>query len=239
VKQIVGGTLTDDGGGPRTNFISDRDAAWYAARYREDGLSGAHVIQLGPGNEKAARSSLAAWPDGLQLGGGIHSGNALDWISAGAAKVIVTSSLFDAEGLFQLRRLETLSEIVGPDRLVVDLSCRGTSGNWHVAIHRWQTDTDLELKKGTFEILLPFCSELLIHAADVEGLRSGMDEDLIRFLGAECPLPVTYAGGARSFDDLPLTEKLSQGRVDLTIGSALDLFGGEVSYEDCVAWNRR
>lgn len=237
VKQIVGGTLRDGDFAPDTNFISDRDAAWYAEQYRKDRLTGAHVIQLGPGNTEAARSALAAWPNGLQIGGGITPDNATDWLEAGAEKVIVTSSLFDGEGVFQPAVLEKLSSRVGSDRLVVDLSCRGTAGAWQVAIHRWQTVTDLKLSAETFQLLEPFCSELLIHAADVEGLRAGMDEDLIRFLGAECPLPVTYAGGARSFDDLPRTQELSQGRVDLTIGSALDLFGGDVSYADCVAWN--
>jgi phosphoribosylformimino-5-aminoimidazole carboxamide ribotide isomerase len=238
VKQIVGGTLRDRGAGPDTNFVSDRGAGWFADRYRRDGLTGAHVIQLGPGNESAAREALNAWPDGLQLGGGITLENAASWLKAGAAKVIVTSALFDADGVFQDAMLEKLSAVVGPARLVVDLSCRKSGGDWHVAIHRWQTVTDLTLSTETFRRIAPYCSELLIHAADVEGLRAGMDEDLIRFLGSECPLPVTYAGGAKSFADLPLTQELSQGRVDLTLGSALDLFGGDVSYADCVAWNQ-
>lgn len=235
----MGGTLQDGEDAPKTNFISDRDAAWYADRYRQDDLGGAHVIQLGPGNTEAAVSALSAWPGGLQLGGGITAENALQWLEAGAAKVIVTSSLFDEQGIFQLSRLEELSQATGPNRLVIDLSCRGGNGDWRVAIHRWQTATDLSVDRSTFELLSPYCSEYLIHAADVEGLRAGMDEDLIRLLGAECPLPVTYAGGARSFDDLKKTEELSQGRVDLTIGSALDLFGGDVSYAECVAWNQR
>ena len=239
VKQIVGGTLTDGEDSPTTNFTSDRDAAWYAQCYQQDNLTGAHVIQLGPGNTEAATSALAAWQNGLQLGGGITADNAVNWLEAGAAKVIVTSSLFDEKGIFQLNRLEELSSLVGPERLVVDLSCRGNSGDWRVAINRWQTVTDLALTRATLDLLKPYCSELLIHAADVEGLRAGMDEDLIRFLGDTSPLPVTYAGGARSFDDLQRTQDLSQGRVDLTIGSALDLFGGDVSYTDCVAWNQK
>jgi phosphoribosylformimino-5-aminoimidazole carboxamide ribotide isomerase len=238
VKQIVGGSLRDGEAGPQTNFVSERDAAWYADLYRKDGLTGAHVIQLGPGNQQAAVSALKAWPDGLQLGGGIHAGNAREWLEAGASKVIVTSALFDEQGMFQQSRLEEICAVTGSDRLVIDLSCRGSSGSWQVAIHRWQTLTDLRLSGELFEQLAPFCSEFLIHAADVEGLRAGMDEDLIRLLGTECPLPVTYAGGARSIDDLSLTQDLSQGRVDLTIGSALDIFGGEVCYADCVAWNQ-
>lgn len=239
VKQIVGGTLTDEGAGPETNFVSDRDASWFAGKYRDDDVTGAHVIQLGPGNQQAAHDALEAWPDGLQLGGGISPENAQSWIQAGAAKVIVTSALFDSEGQFQDSVLEDLASLVTPEKLVVDLSCRGARGDWHVAIHRWQTVTDLTLSAETFRRIAPYCSELLIHAADVEGLRGGMDEDLIRFLGAECPMPVTYAGGAKAFEDLARTEELSGGQVDLTIGSALDLFGGDVSYQACVDWNQR
>lgn len=238
VKQIVGGTLTD-GAAPKENFVSDRDAAWFARRYAADGQTGGHVIQLGPGNTQAARSALASWPQGLQIGGGIRADNAEAWLAAGAAKVIVTSWLFDADARFCEDRLAALAAAAGPDRLVIDLSCRGRSPEWRVAMNRWQTPTDLRVDAATLSRLAPYCSEFLIHAADVEGLRAGMDEALIEALGAVCPLPVTYAGGAASLEDLARVERLSGGRVDLTIGSALDLFGGTVAYEDCVAWNAR
>lgn len=239
VKQIVGGTLSDDGGAPATNFISPQGADYFAEKYRADALEGAHVIQLGPGNRQAALSALQAWPGGLQLGGGVTAMNAKSWMEAGAAKVIVTSWLFDERSRFDLNRLKALSQSVGAGNLVIDLSCRRHEGEWRVAINRWQTLTDMRLIPETLQLFQPYCSELLIHAADVEGLRAGMDEELIRFLGAESPLPVTYAGGAKEFEDLARVEELSNGRVDLTIGSALDLFGGNVSYADCVAWNRR
>ncbi len=236
VKQIVGGSLKD-GEEPATNFVSEQAPADFASRYREDRLEGAHVIQLGPGNEQAAREALAAWPNGLQLGGGMNAETAAEWLEAGAAKIIVTSYLFDTEGRFQAQRLEALSNICGPEHLVIDLSCRGEQGSWIVAMKRWQQATDMAVSAETLNALAPFASEFLVHAADVEGLRAGMDEELIRFLGGESPLPVTYAGGASSFEDLALVEGLSEGRVDLTIGSALDLFGGDVSYRDCVTWN--
>lgn len=239
VKQIVGGTLRDGETSPATNFVSVRGAAYYAELYRKDGLEGAHVIQLGPGNREAALSALKAWPHGLQLGGGVTGVNASEWIQAGAAKIIITSWLFDAQACLDPERLTRLSESVSPEKLVIDLSCRGAEGNWRVAINRWQTPTNLRVDSKTLNLLAPYCSEFLIHAADVEGLRGGMDEQLITFLGAECPLPVTYAGGARSFDDLETVNTLGRGRVDLTIGSALDLFGGNVPYADCVAWNRK
>lgn len=239
VKQIVGGTLRDGEEPPATNFVSERSADYFADLYRRDGLEGAHVIQLGPGNREAALSALKAWPDSLQLGGGVTGDNADEWIQAGAAKVIVTSWLFDKQACLDLERLTSLSQAVGPEKLVIDLSCRGAEGNWRVAINRWQTPTDLRVDSKTLNLLAPYCSEFLIHAADVEGLRGGMDEQLITFLGAECPLTVTYAGGARSLDDLVTVNTLGRGRVDLTIGSALDLFGGTVPYADCVAWNRQ
>ena len=80
----------------------------------------------------------------------------------------------------------------------------------------------------------------LVHAADVEGKCEGIDERLVEFLGSHCPIPVTYAGGARSFEDLATVDLLSEGKVDLTIGSALDIFGGmQVKYSDCVEWNQQ
>ena len=237
VKQIVGGSLRD-GDDPVTNFVGAHDAAWYAARYREDQLTGGHVIQLGPGNIDTARAALAAWPGGLQIGGGITADNARDWLEAGAEKVIVTSWLFSSEGHFIWENLSTLSALIGPERLVIDLSCRRVGREWVVAMNRWQTLTDLTINPETLARLRPFCAELLIHAADVEGLRAGMDEELITFLGDHAHHPVTYAGGASSLTDLARVEKLSMGKVDLTIGSALDLFGGTVPYAGCVAWNR-
>lgn len=237
VKQIVGGSLRDDAE-PATNFVSDHDAAWFAGRYRADALRGGHVIQLGPGNQASARKALAAWPGGMQIGGGVHADNAQEWLGFGAEKVIVTSWLFDEHARFQWNRLETLAERVGPERLVIDLSCRGSSPTWIVAMNRWQTPTNLRVEPETLRDLSAFCSEFLVHAADVEGLQSGMDEDLIRLLGEHSSLPVTYAGGASRFEDLERVNRLSQGRVDLTIGSSLDLFGGPIPYADCVAWNR-
>ena len=240
VKQIVGGTLRDGGEGPQTNFESDRPAGEFAALYRRDGLEGGHVIMLGPGNDMAAREALGEWPGGLQVGGGITEGNAADWIEAGASHVIVTSRLFSAGGEFQPERLAALRREVGAERLVIDLSCRREpEGGWAVYMNRWQTRTSLPVTKEVLGMLAADCAEFLIHAADVEGKCAGMDEELLAFLGGWEGCPVTYAGGARSLADLAVAEELSGGRVDVTIGSALDLFGGTgVAYADCVAWNR-
>jgi phosphoribosylformimino-5-aminoimidazole carboxamide ribotide isomerase len=240
VKQIVGGSLRDDAAGLRTNFVSDQPAEFFARRYRDDSLAGGHVIKLGPGNDAAARAALAAWPGGLQLGGGITAENAVPWLEAGASHVIVTSWLFDAEGHFLDERLAALVEAAGRDRLVIDLSCRSDGDGWFVAMNRWQTRTELTLDANTLALLGDTCAEFLIHAADVEGKCEGIDATLVEFLGRNSPIPVTYAGGAKGPADLAAVERLSAGRVDLTIGSALDLFGGTgVRYADCVAWNRR
>lgn len=240
VKQIVGGTLSDDEASLQTNFIASHPAAWYAGLYRRDALRGGHVIQLGPGNEQAAREALAAYPGGLQIGGGIGLSNAAAWMEAGASHVIVTSCLFDADGRLQHDVLGRLARLVGPEHLVVDLSCRRTSAGWRVAMNRWQTLTQLELTEQTLDLLAEYCAEFLIHAADVEGLCGGIDEELVSLLGAWRGRPVTYAGGIRRIEDFDTIEQLSGGCVDATAGSALDLFGGTgVRYADVVARERR
>ncbi len=233
VVQIVGGTLTDSGAGVVTNFTSAQSAAEFARLYQRDGLRGGHVILLGPGSEDAARAALAAYPGGLQLGGGVTPDNAKRWLEAGASHVIVTSYLF-ADGALSLPRLETMREAVGRERLVVDVSCRrGLDGHYYVATNRWQTVTETRLDAALFGTLAPYCAEFLIHAADVEGKCEGIDEELVSLLGGWVILPTTYAGGARRLEDIALVERLSGERVDLTIGSALDIFGGSgVRYED-------
>jgi phosphoribosylformimino-5-aminoimidazole carboxamide ribotide isomerase len=253
VKQIVGGTLSDSGAGLRTNFVAEQDAAHFARMYKQDGLEGGHVILLGSGNEAAAVSALHAYPLGLQIGGGIDADNAGRWLDAGASQVIVTSWVFP-QGKFDEARLEKLSQRVGPSRLVLDLSCRRmkdrvepeSNGNavssghaWRIAMNRWQTITEHAITPAFLDRIKPYCCEFLVHAADVEGLQAGMDIELIRLLAAWGQCPITYAGGARHVGDLELCETASQGRVDLTIGSALDLFGGNgARYADCVAFNR-
>jgi phosphoribosylformimino-5-aminoimidazole carboxamide ribotide isomerase len=183
---------------------------------------------------------LAAYPDGLQLGGGISAENAACWLKAGASHVIVTSWLFDSEGHFLPSRLERLRAEVGREHLVIDLSCRALPAGWVVAMNRWQLSTDLFLSPESLAELAKSCSEFLVHAADVEGHCGGIDSQLVEFLGQHAGIPVTYAGGAHTFEAFSEVEELSGGRVDLTIGSALDLFGGgQVCYADCVAWNNR
>jgi phosphoribosylformimino-5-aminoimidazole carboxamide ribotide isomerase len=239
VKQIVGGSLRDDGTAPRENFVSEKPPAWFAETFRCDSLTGGHVIMLGKGNEVAAKEALAAWPGGMQVGGGIRPGNAASWIEAGASHVIVTSALFDADGKFLPRTLDDLVAEVGKEKLVIDLSCRRTDRGWTVAMNRWQTLTELDVTAETLDSLAPFCDEFLIHAADVEGLCGGIDAGLVTLLGGWGRLPVTYAGGAATMDDVRLVAEAGRGKVDITVGSALDLFGGSgIRYPDLVAMCR-
>lgn len=244
VKQIVGSSLSDSGAGLKTNFETDRSPAWFAELYKKDGITGGHVIMLGKGNEAAAKAALAAYPNGLQIGGGINAENAKEYLDAGASHVIVTSWIFP-DGKLDRERLAALVSIVGKEHLVLDLSCKrtGVDANgkptWNIATNRWQTLIDIQITKETLADLAESCDEFLIHAADVEGKQQGMDDDLIRFLADNSPIPVTYAGGAKSLEDLVHCNEISNGKIDLTIGSALDLFGGKgVKYDDCVKFNQ-
>jgi phosphoribosylformimino-5-aminoimidazole carboxamide ribotide isomerase len=237
VKQIVGGTL--GASGLQTNFVADKPAAWFAELYRQDQLTGGHVIMLGPGNEAEARQALAAYPGGLQIGGGITLENARDWLAAGASHVIVTSWVFRG-GRVDWGRLGELIKAVGKNRLVLDLSCRKRGDKYYVVTDRWQNFTELVVNQETLETFSAHCAEFLVHAVDVEGLCRGIDGELVAKLGDWSPLPITYAGGANALSDLEAVTRLGQGKVDLTIGSALDIFGGKsVKYSDCVEFNRR
>lgn len=238
VKQIVGGTLGAESRQLQENFVSDRSAAWFAELYRRDGLAGGHVIMLGPGNEEAAGAALQAYPGGLHIGGGIHADNARAWLDAGASHVIVTSWVF-RDGRLDADRLQQLVKRIGKEKLVLDLSCRRRGENYFVVTDRWQKFTELTLSRETMEKLAKSCAEFLIHAVDVEGLCRGIDSELVVKLSGWSPIPTTYAGGASSLADLEEVTRLGQGRIDLTIGSALDIFGGAgVRYEDVVRFNR-
>ena len=238
VKQIVGATLDDASSSLKTNFVASQPPAYFARRYQEDGLMGVHVIKLGDGNDEAARQALSACPGYLQLGGGITAQNAAQWLDAGAGKLIVTSFLF-VDGDFSRERLEAICKVVPRERLVLDLSCKRLpdGSGYAVACDRWRRMTSLRIVPELFQWLGGFCSEFLVHAVAEEGRRGGIDAELVRLLGMWCGgLPVTYAGGIRDMDDILEVERLGQGRVDFTVGSALDLFGGSLKYGELLKW---
>jgi phosphoribosylformimino-5-aminoimidazole carboxamide ribotide isomerase len=239
VKQLVGGTLSDDSSLTKTNFVAEYSAAWYAELYKKDNLRGGHVIMLGPGNETEARAALRTFPGGLHIGGGINAENSREWLNAGASHVIVTSWVF-RDGKVDWDRLKQLNQVIGKDHLVIDLSCRRRDGDYFVVTDRWQKFTEVKLSADSIGKFAEWCSEFLIHAVDVEGLCRGIDQELVSYLAERVTIPTTYAGGAHSLADLELVTRLGGGKIDLTIGSALDIFGGSgVRYQDLIEFNRR
>lgn len=239
VKQIVGSTLHDDGRDLKVNFAATKPPAYFAALYKQDNLAGGHVIMLGPGNEAAATEALAAHPGGLQVGGGITEDNAAVWLDRGAESVIVTSYVFN-QGKVHDDRLRAMVDAVGKDRLVLDLSCRRRGNKFFVVTERWQNFTEVAISEESLQYFARFCVEFLIHGVDVEGKCAGIDDDLVELLGRYAPLPITYAGGVRNLSDLERVKKLGCNRLDATIGSALDIFGGSgITYDEAVKFNRR
>ena len=230
VKQIVGSTLNNN---TLTNYIADKPSAYFSELYKRHNLTGGHVIMLGPNNEDACLNALKVYP--MQVGGGIKLENCKYWIDMGATHVIVTSYLFD-KGKFQMSKLKEMAQLIGHQKIVVDLSCKRVGDNYYVCIDKWQTITDMKLTKDCISQIEGFCDELLIHATHIEGMQKGMDTELIKLLGAWCTNPCTYAGGATSLQDLSMVDQLTNGKLDVTIGSALDIFGGSLSFEDCAKW---
>lgn len=237
VKQIVGGSLQDAGNAARENFVSQQDAGFFARLYRQEGLRGGHIILLNPfGTEfyketKAqALKALREYPGGLQLGGGITPDNGAEFLDAGASHVIVTSYVF-REGKIRYDRLEQLCRAVGKERLVLDLSCRKTDRGYMIVTDRWQNMTSEQVTEALLERLSGYCDEFLVHAVDVEGKSQGIEVDLVKLLGQWNGRPVTYAGGVHCYEDLMLLKELGHDRLNVTVGSALDLFGGQMEWK--------
>ena len=235
VKQIIGSTLMN---GLQTNFVSQYSPSFFAEKYKKDGLLGGHIVMLdcSPETEKVTIEALQIFPKGLHIGGGITEKNAQKFLDAGASKVIVSSYIFK-DGKLNIEKLKKLSEIVGKERLVLDLSCRKKNDSYIVVTDKWETFTNLEISKETVEMLEKFVSEFLVHGVDQEGKQSGIEESLICILAECCTLPVVYAGGVQNREDIELINKLGKGKIDFTVGSALDLFGGDLSYKKIVEKN--
>ena len=237
VKQIVGGSLLDQGDQAVENFAATQEADYYADMYKKDGLTGGHVILLNPASseyyaktKEQALKALRAYPEGLQIGGGITAENAAEYIEAGASHVIVTSYVFK-NGEIQWENLEKLCAAVGKEHVVLDLSCRKKDDKYYIVTNRWQTFTNVVLDEAILEKLSGYCDEFLVHGVDVEGKASGIESELIEILSKETKIPVTYAGGISSLEDLEKIREIGKGKIDFTIGSALDLFGGKIPYQ--------
>ena len=235
VKQIVGSTLGYENREVIENFTSEHDSSYYAELFQQNKLTGGHVIMLGAGNEEAAIRALQAYPNGLQIGGGITADNAQKYINAGASHVIVTSYIFH-DGMLDMARLQKLIASVGKEKLVIDLSCRAREGKWYVVTDKWTKFSDFEVNSESIQEIEQYCDELLIHAVDVEGKRSGMQEELVRDLAKWTTIPTTYAGGVRSLEDLQKFEQIANGKLHVTIGSALSIFGGDLEFQTVVEY---
>ncbi|WP_455721918.1 phosphoribosylformimino-5-aminoimidazole carboxamide ribotide isomerase [Agathobacter sp.] len=240
VKQIVGGSLKDKGDSARENFVSGQDSRFYADMYKSSGIKGGHIILLNSvdseyyeATKQQALMALREYPGGLQVGGGITADNAMEFIEAGAQAVIVTSYVF-RDGRINYENLEKMRDAVGSSRLVLDLSCRKKDGSYYIVTDRWQKFTDETVTTELLDKLSGYCTEFLIHAVDVEGKVNGIEKELVRLLGDWGKIPVTYAGGVSSFDDLKSIKELGQDHLNVTIGSALDLFGGTMEYEKVI-----
>lgn len=233
VKQIIGETLNKEGHDVVENYVSKHDSTYYASMFKEDKLTGGHVIMLGEGNKEAAKQALQAYPGGLQIGGGINEANAEEFLEMGASHVIVTSYIFQ-NGQLMMDRLQRLVERIGKEKLVIDLSCKRKGDSWFVVTDKWTKFSNIEIKEETIRELENYCDEFLIHAADVEGKRGGMDEALVARLADIVSIPTTYAGGVSSLEDLARFKEITAGKLHVTIGSALDIFGGDLTYRDVV-----
>lgn len=237
VKQLVGGSLKDEGNQAKENFVSGKSAAEFANLYKEDKLTGGHIIILNSvGSEyfdetkRQAIEALKAYPGGMQIGGGVNDKNAAQWIETGATHVIVTSFVFK-DGKINYENLKKLVDVVGKEHIVLDLSCRKKQGEYYIVTDRWQKFTEEKVSIELLNKLSKYCDEFLIHGVDVEGTGSGMEKELIEILSDFDKLKITYAGGIASLDNIEKFKELCHGKIDYTIGSALDLFGGHLSYD--------
>lgn len=242
VKQIVGGSLMDEADSAKENFVSELKADFYADMYKKSNISGGHIILLNPSSSpyyeadiEQARLALLTYPGGLQIGGGINPDNAKDFLDMGASHVIVTSYVFK-DGEINFDNLKKMRDAVGKDKLVLDLSCRKKGDTYYIVTDRWQKFTNVPVSEETLDLLMEYCDEYLIHAVDVEGKASGIEEELATMLGAWGKIPMTYAGGVGSFSDLSKLKELGKDKLDVTVGSALDIFGGDMIYQDVISF---
>ncbi len=244
VKQIVGSSLRDAGDRACDNYVSGHSAGYYASLYRERDLTGGHIILLNAqsspqyeATKRQALEALATWPQGMQVGGGVTADNAEAWLAAGASHVIVTSYAF-AGGSINYEHLEALAGAVGREHIVLDVSCRKREkggADYYIVTDRWQRFTDVALTAETLTMLSRYCDEFLIHAADVEGKQAGIEDTVVQILGEYEGTPMIYAGGIHTLEDISRIRLLGKNHLDVTVGSALALFGGSLRLDEVIA----
>lgn len=244
VKQIVGSSINDSSDSVKENFVAKNDSSYFATLYKEYNLRGGHVILLNSkeseyyeATKKEAFKALSTYPNGLQVGGGITDANAKEFIDAGASHVIVTSFGFN-DGKICYDNLERLKNAVGKEHVVLDVSCRKNKAlnddNYYIVTNRWQTFTDAKVDDSLLLELSKYCDEFLVHAVDVEGKGSGIEKNVIEIL-KKSPIPVTYAGGISTLEDIEYIKETSDGLINITIGTALDIFGGNLKLTEVLA----
>ena len=242
VKQIVGGSLNDSSDSVKENFVANRDADYFANLYHDNNLYGGHIILLNkydsPYYEKTKQQALLAlhsFPGGLQVGGGINDKNAGEFLDEGASHVIITSFVFK-NGKISYENLDKLRKKIGKKHLVLDLSCKKKNNNYYIVTDRWQKDTQICINDENLNFFANYCDEFLIHAVDVEGKMNGIEQKLVELLGKWGKIPITYAGGVHNMNDLKILREKGNEKLDVTIGSALDLFGGPLSFKEIVKY---
>lgn len=239
VVQIVGSSLRDENNSAQNNFVSEKDSAYYANLYKEHGLSGGHIIILNgkdseyyEATKAEAVKALQTYKGGMQIGGGITDKNAEEYILAGASHIIVTSYVF-SDGKICYNNLNRLNSAVGREHICLDVSCRMRNGKYYVVTDRWQKFTDVVLDENLIVSLSEYCDELLVHAVDVEGRKAGINATIAGIL-EKSPIPVTYAGGISSLDDIAKIRSIGNNKIDFTIGTALNIFGGDLDLMEVI-----
>ena len=239
VVQIVGSSLRDENDSAQNNFVSEKDSAYYANLYKEYGLSGGHIIILNgkdseyyEATKAEAVKALQTYKGGMQIGGGITDKNAEEYILAGASHIIVTSYVF-SDGKICYNNLNRLNSAVGREHICLDVSCRMRNGKYYVVTDRWQQFTDVVLDENLIVSLSEYCDELLVHAVDVEGRKAGINATIAGIL-EKSPIPVTYAGGISSLDDIAKIRSIGNNKIDFTIGTALNIFGGDLDLMEVI-----
>ncbi|MBT3539096.1 phosphoribosylformimino-5-aminoimidazole carboxamide ribotide isomerase [bacterium] len=234
VTQIVGETLATNSL-VAENFVTNKNAAYFADLYKKNNLAGGHIIMLDKTEKTKSQTieALKTFPQDFQVGGNINSDNAQEFINAGASHIIVTSYIFKDNKLSPLR-LQRLMSAVKKEKIVLDLSCRKKNNEYYVVTNRWQIFSNFKVTSKNLETLSNYCDEFLIHGVDSEGKLQGVEIDLLNILKDFTGIPITYAGGIRDMNDIEKIKQTGNGYINFSVGTALDIFGGELNYNKVI-----
>ncbi len=238
VVQLIGTSLF--GGEEKTivkHFESEYSPAYYAELFKQDNLKGGHILSLGSGNNDVVIEALKAFNGGMKYGGSVTPENAHVYLDAGATHVIVNSYVFD-NGEINLPNLKSLVKSIGKDKLVLDMSCRKKNGDYYIVTNLWEKFTNVILDQKSLQDISKYCDEIIVHGVDSEGRKQGLESDLVRILAQHTPIKTVYAGGISSIADLTMIKALGNEKIDPCIGTALSIYGGNLSYYEVLEWNK-